>query len=359
MSAEKIISVDAMGGDTGPGPLISGLARAAKDDETLRFLLHGDEAVIKKQLRRRKILRDRVSIHHAPDVIPMDEKPSRALRTGRSSSLWSSLQSVSEGNATVAMSAGNTGAIVALATLALRKAPGIHRPAIAVHWPANNNSGFNIVLDMGADIRADAGSLVQYAIMGAEYSRLAFGHSIPRVGLLNIGSEDTKGRHELHEAKAMLDELSLHEAAGLSFVGFVEGTDILSDRVDVIVTDGFTGNIALKAAEGTAAFIRKSLKDAFAHSVWSRIGALFALTSLRRLRHKIDPRRVNGGVFLGLNGAVVKSHGSADPVGHASAVHMAAKIAANDFPSLIAGRLAKTQTERLSDGQQSYGVSSS
>lgn len=360
MSAEKIISVDAMGGDNGPAPLIAGLSRAAKDDESLRFLLHGDETALKKQLRRRRILRDRVSIHHAPDVIAMDEKPSRALRTGRNSSLWSSLQSVSNGDAKVAMSAGNTGAIVALATLALRKAPGIHRPAIAVHWPANNESGFNVVLDMGADIRADAGSLVQYAIMGAEYSRLAIGHAIPRVGLLNIGSEDTKGRPELHEAKAMLDELSLHDAAGLSFVGFVEGTDILSDRVDVIVTDGFTGNIALKAAEGTAAFIRKSLKDAFAHSILSRFGALFALTSLRRLRQKIDPRRVNGGVFLGLNGSAVKSHGSADPVGHASAVHLAAKIAVNDFPSLIAERLAKTQIGGLSgDQENSFGVGSS
>ena len=158
----------------------------------------------------------------------------------------------------------------------------------------------------------------------------------------------------------MLEDLALDENAGLSFVGFVEGTDILSDRVDVIVTDGFTGNVAMKASEGTAAFIRKSLKDAFAHSVWSRLGALFALTSLRRLKHKIDPRRVNGGVFLGLNGSAVKSHGSADPKGHASAVHLAAKMAANDFPSLIAARLAKTQVGGFSGGpESSYGVGSS
>lgn len=341
MTRDTLISVDAMGGDGGPAPIIAGLNRALKTDPSLRFVLHGDQKTLEQLVSKRRRLRDRVEIINTEDVIAMDEKPSRALRTGRKSSLWGALQSVANGKANVALSAGNTGAMVALAMAALRRAPGVHRPAIAVHWPANRAEGFNVVLDMGADIRADGQTMVQYAIMAAEYSRLAFNHARPRVGLLNVGSEEIKGHTELHDAKAMLEALCEAHDPGFEFIGYVEGTDILSDRVDVIVTDGFTGNIAMKAAEGTAAFIRRSLKDAFAHSVWSRLGALFALTSLRRLRMRIDPRRVNGGVFLGLNGGVVKSHGSADAVGHASAVHLAAKMATDDFPTLVAGQLAK------------------
>ncbi|MEM1299582.1 MAG: phosphate acyltransferase PlsX [Pseudomonadota bacterium] len=341
MSARTVISVDVMGGDGGPGPVIAGLARAVKDDPSLYFLLHGDEAAMSRYLARRKKLRDHYEILQCDDVIPMDEKPSKALRNGRSSTLWNALQSVKEGKAKVALSAGNTGAIVALAMFVLRRAPQVQRPAIAVHWPANRPEGYNVVLDMGADIRADGPTLVQYAAMGAEYARLAFGHARPRVGLLNVGSEEMKGRQELHEAKDILDAVIAERDPGFEFLGYVEGMDILSDRVDVIVTDGFTGNIAMKAAEGTASFIRRSLKDAFTHSIWSRLGALFAMTSLHRLRKRIDPRRVNGGVFLGLNGGVVKSHGSADAVGHASAVHLAAKMATDDFPGRVAGQLAK------------------
>ena len=347
MSAELIISVDAMGGDNGPGPILAGLSRAIRSDSRLRFLLHGDEAVLTKLLQRRRALRERCNIRHASDIVAMDEKPSRALRTGKKSSLWSCLEAVSQGEAKVAFTAGNTGAIVAMATMALRRAPGVHRPAIAVHWPANNRNYFNVVLDMGADIKADASSLAQYAVMGAEYSRLAFGTQNPRVGILNVGSEDMKGRPELQDAKILLERATTVRETDFAFVGFVEGTDILSDRVDVIVTDGFTGNIAMKASEGTASFIRHALKSAFAHSVLSRFGALFALTSLRRLRKRIDPRRVNGGVFLGLNGGVVKSHGSADAIGHESALMLAAKMAENDFPALVAAQLAKMDTKAL------------
>ena len=352
MTAGTIISVDAMGGDRGPGPLFAGLVRAARQDPDLFFILHGDETVLRKQVRRRRVLRDRVDIRHAPTVVAMDEKPSRVVRSGRSSSLWMALQSVASDEARVAFSAGNTGAIVALALLALRPAPGVQRPAIAVHWPANTPHGFNVVLDMGADIRADAASLVQYSIMGAEYSRLAFGLQTPRVGLLNVGSEDTKGRPDLHAAKTQLEALTGERDADFSFIGFVEGNDILSDRVDVVVTDGFTGNIAMKASEGTAAFIRQALSEAFAHSILSRFGALFALTSLRRLQRRIDPRRVNGGVFLGLNGGIVKSHGSADAVGHASALELAAKMATNDFPRQVAAQLARLGVEGLSHGRE-------
>ncbi|MEM9061034.1 MAG: phosphate acyltransferase PlsX [Pseudomonadota bacterium] len=340
MTAPTVLSVDVMGGDKGPAPVIAGLARVAAGDPDIRFILHGDADEIKRLVRRRRRLRDRIEIRHAEGVVSMDAKPSRALRNGRGTSLWQSLESVSSGEASTAVSSGNTGAIVAMAMLVLRKAPNIDRPAIAVHWPARNENGFNVVLDMGADIRADANNLVQYAVMGAEYARLAASVERPRVGLLNVGSEDTKGHQDLRQAKEMLTELATDPAKGFSFSGFVEGTDILSDRIDVVVTDGFTGNIAMKASEGTAAFIRTALKEAFSHSILSRFGALFALGSFRRLRIRIDPRRANGGVFLGLNGNVVKSHGGADAVGHAAAISLAAKIAANDLTALVTDRMA-------------------
>ena len=352
MAADTVISVDAMGGDKGPGPLMAGLARVARHDPNLRFILHGRESDIFRHVRRRKWLRDRYEIRETPDVVAMDEKPSRALRTGKKSSLWQALDSVASKEAKVAFTAGNTGAIVAMAMLVLRRAPGVSRPAIAVHWPANNPRLFNVVLDMGADIRADAKTLVQYAIMGAEYSRLAFGLQRPRVGLLNIGSEDTKGRPDLHEAKEILAKMPDLDGRSMEFLGFVEGNDIPGDRVDVIVTDGFTGNIAMKASEGTAAMIRQALKDAFAHSFLSRLGGLFAMTSLGRLRKRIDPRRVNGGVFLGLNGGVVKSHGGADAVGHASALELAVKMATDDFPARVAAQLENAPLQGLTDADQ-------
>ena len=354
-SGGAVISVDAMGGDRGPAPVIAGLSRALKDDPSLRFILNGDQETLGRLLRRNARLRGASEIRHAEGVVPMGEKPSRAVRTGKGTSLWQALQCVADGHARVAFTAGNTGAIVAIGMLVLRPAPGVHRPAIAVQWPANNAHGFNIALDVGAAIRADAQTLVQYAAMGAEYSRLALRIERPRVGLLNVGSEDTKGRPELHQAKALLAELVAKDDTGFEFIGFVEGNDILSDRVDVIVTDGFTGNIAMKASEGTAAFIRASLKDAFSHSVLSRLGSLFALTSLQRLRQRIDPRRANGGVFLGLNGAVVKSHGGADAVGHASALELAARMARDDFSALVGRQLAKLGTEELSAGESTEG----
>lgn len=354
-SGGAVISVDAMGGDLGPAPIVAGLARALNKDPSLRFILHGDEKALEPLLRRNAAVRDASELSHAPDVVAMSEKPSRAIRSGRQSSLWQALECVADGKARVTFTAGNTGAIVAMAMLVLRPTSGVHRPAIAVQWPSKNPHGFNIALDMGADIRADARTLVQYAAMGAEYCRLAFRIERPRVGIVNVGSEDMKGRPELHEAKALLSALAERGETRFDFVGFVEGNDIPGDRVDVAVTDGFTGNIALKAAEGTAAFIRNSLKEAFSHSILSRFGSLFALTSLQRLQKRVDPRRANGGVFLGLNGAVVKSHGGADAVGHASALELAARMARDDFSALVGRQIAKLGTETLEPGQQPAG----
>jgi glycerol-3-phosphate acyltransferase PlsX len=227
---------------------------------------------------------------------------------------------------------------MALAMLQLRKAPGVNRPAIAVLWPTLNPAGYNVLLDAGADIRADGEDLVRYALMGASSARNALGISCPRVGLLNVGTEEHKGRPELHEAAELMG--SVQPAGEFEYIGYVEGSDMPSTRVDVIVTDGFTGNVALKTGEGTATLIRGQLREAFTYSVLSRLGALFALGSMRRLRARIDPRNVNGGVFLGLNGVVIKSHGSADATGVSAAIRLGYTLADKGFAQRLAARVA-------------------
>jgi glycerol-3-phosphate acyltransferase PlsX len=314
------------------------MAHALSGNRELHFIVHGDQNKLGEMLRRRSNLRAHCEIRHAAQVVSMSEKPSRALRDGRDSSMWRAIDTVARGEAKVAISSGNTGALMAMAIFILRKAPGIDRPAIAVNWPSRAPHGYNTVLDMGADVRADPRNLLQYAVMGAEYAHLNFGIERPRIGLLNIGTELSKGPQDLRDAAALIEAAS---GDRFTFAGFVEGTDISKTTADVFVTDGFTGNVTLKAAEGTASFIRESLRDAFRHSFWSRFATLFAATSLQRMRRRIDPRRANGGVFLGLNGAVVKSHGSADAVGCASAIELAAKMAETDFPRLVAAQLAK------------------
>ncbi len=337
MTDTPVIAIDLMGGDRGPAPLIAGLMRIAKARPALRFLLHGPEDEIKPLLRRS--LLGRAEIRHCPDTVRMDDAPARTLRDRRESSMWGAVEAVARGEAQVAVSAGNTGALLAMSVFHLRKAPGVVRPAIAVHWPADRAEGFNTVLDVGADIRAEPVQLAQYAVMGAEYARLSFGLALPRVGLLNIGAEDTKGPERLRETGALIAAA----AAGgrFAYAGFAEGSDLPGKSLDVIVTDGFTGNIALKTAEGTAAFIRSALREAFRFSWASRFASLFAITSIERLRRRIDPRRVNGGVFLGLGGAVVKSHGAADAVGFASALELAARMAETDFTAEVASQLGK------------------
>ena len=225
----------------------------------------------------------------------------------------------------------------------LRKLPGIFRPAIACLWPSRNKNGFNVMLDVGADIRADAKDLLQYALMGASYARNGLELGRPRVGLLNVGTEENKGRTETREAHDLISDVA--GDANFEFVGFVEGGDIPSDRVDVIVTDGFTGNVALKTGEGTASLIREFLREAFRANALSKIAALLAVGSLRRLSKRIDPRQVNGGVFLGLNGTVVKSHGSADATGIASAIRLANRLAQSGFNDRLAARVASFNPE--------------
>jgi len=335
-----VISVDAMGGDRGPAAVVGGLAISARINPDIRFILHGPEAELTRLLRRRRPLAERCEVRDAPDVVPMDAKPSKVVRRARGTSMDSALRSVADGEAATAVSCGNTGALMALSMLALRKAPGVDRPAIAVLWPSRGPAGKNIVLDVGADIRADPQNLLQYAVMGAEYARVGLDCARPRIGLLNVGAEETKGGEDLRRAAEMIAAAAVRPEADFSYIGFVEGGDILSDRVDVVVTDGFTGNVALKTAEGTARLVSDALRDAFRQSWFSRMAALAAFTSLQRLKKRVDPRRVNGGVFLGLNGSVVKSHGGADATGVSAAVKLAATMGLSGFHHRVAEQVA-------------------
>ena len=336
--ARVIISVDAMGGDRGPSAVVAGMAVSAAKNAEIGFILHGDEAVLKPLVARRKSLAAVTEIRHAPGVVRMQDKPSHVIRHSEGTSMWSCIDAVKRGEATVAVSCGNTGALMALSMIRLRKLPGVNRPAIACLWPSRNRHGFNVMLDVGADVRADAADLLQYAMMGASYARNGLDLARPRVGLLNVGTEEHKGRAELKLAHDVI--AGAQEVGAFEFVGFVEGGDIPSARVDVIVTDGFTGNIALKTGEGVAKLIADFLREAFNATILSRFAALLAYTSLRRLQKRIDPRRVNGGVFLGLNGTVVKSHGAADATGVSAAIKLAFRLARSGFQERLAARVA-------------------
>ena len=350
-----VISVDAMGSDRGPAAVVAGMAESAARNAEIRFIVHGDEAQLRRLVGRRKSLAGRCDIRHAAGVVTMDDKPSQIVRKGDGTSMWSAIESVKTGEAGAAVSCGNTGALMALSMLRLRKLPGVNRPAIACLWPSLNPQGFNIMLDVGADIRADAHDLLQYALMGASYARNGLGLARPRVGLLNVGTEEHKGHAELKQAQDLIAAAA--DAGRFDYVGFVEGGDLPSARVDVIVTDGFTGNIALKTGEGTAKLVGTLLKDAFANSIMSKFAALLAMTSLKRLQKRIDPRRVNGGIFLGLNGTVVKSHGSADATGVSAAIKLAFQLTKSGFQDRLAARVAQGAAASVTPGPQNEAAS--
>jgi glycerol-3-phosphate acyltransferase PlsX len=312
-----------MGGDSGPATLIDGVALAQRRHPSARFLLHGDEKTLKPLLRGHRLLAKCTEIRHAPDVISMAEKPSQVIRRGRDSSMWHAVDCVGEGEADVAVSAGNTGALMALSLVRLKAAEGISRPAIAVIWPTIK--GHCIVLDVGANAGCDADQLVDFAVMGEIFSRAIFGIERPTVGFLNIGEEEAKGIEPVKRAARILRASKLP----IEFVGFIEGDDIGAGAVDVVVTDGFTGNVALKTAEGTVRLVTHFLNLALHRTLLGRIGGFIARGSFRAVSKKLDPR--TGGVFLGLNGLVVKSHGSADANGFASAIDLAIDMSMSDM----------------------------
>lgn len=347
-AGSTVISVDAMGGDRGPAAVVAGISLSAKKNPDIGFILYGPKDELEKLVAKRKPLLGRVQIRDAQDVVLMTDKPSNVMRHGKATSMWSAVDSVRAGDADVCVSCGNTGALMALSMIRLRKLPGVNRPAIAILWPSRNPQGFNVMLDVGADIRADEQDLLQYAMMGASYARNGLALARPRIGLLNVGTEENKGRAELKAAHDLIAAAAPN--GNFDFVGFVEGGDIPGRKCDVIVTDGFTGNIALKTGEGTASLIGDLMKEAFKYSPLSRLAAVLAYTSLQRLKKRIDPRRVNGGVFLGLNGTVVKSHGSADATGVAAAVKLAFQLSQTGFSQKLAARVASATAQAKNAG---------
>lgn len=337
------IAVDAMGGDEGVRVMVSGAALARRRHEQFKFLLVGDEKRIKAALDDHPNMRGSSEILHCDDVVGSDERPTQALRRAKTTSMGLAIDAVKRGDAGAAVSSGNTGALMAMSKLALRTLPGIDRPALAALLPTLGEHDM-IMLDLGANTDCDARNLVQFAIMGAAYSRIVTGQTSPRVRLLNIGTEDIKGTDALQDAAA-----KLRAATGLAmqFEGFVEADKISRGDVDVVVTDGFSGNIALKAVEGAARFVGDLLKRSFMSSLRSKIGFLISRPATDLLRHHLDPNNHNGAVFLGLNGVVVKSHGSANAVGVANAVAVAARLLEDNLTQRISAGLAELGEERL------------
>ena len=344
MSSEITLAIDAMGGDDAPDMVIDGVAQARIRHPSVRFKLFGQEAVIAPLLARHSGLADHCEIVHAEDVVTMDAKPSQALRQGKNSSMWLSIQAVKQNDAHAIISAGNTGALMAMSKIALRMLPGIDRPAIGGFWPSR--SGEVVMLDLGANAECSVQNLVEFAVMGVAFARCELGISRPRVGLLNIGSEEEKGTGLLKDARQILADSSLD----MDFQGFVEGNDITSGTVDVIVTDGFTGNVALKTGEGVAKLFYGFMKEAVMSSFLAKVGYLLAQSALKKVVERTDPRRHNGAVFLGLNGTVVKSHGGTDALGFANAIEVAVDMVSRGVNEQIAeslGAIAIPETNQI------------
>lgn len=332
-----VISLDAMGGDVGPSVVVGGVRDYYRrhGGEGVRFLLHGDESAIRDEMNRFNVTDEQAEIRHTDKFVAMDEKPAQAMRRGKGSSLWNAIEAVKTGEAAAVVSAGNTGALMAISKLILRmSAPGLERPAIVASWPTMQG-GISAVLDVGANVESDAGQLVEFAIMGEAFVSAVHGVENPTIGLLNVGSEDMKGHEEVRQAAALLRDGGL----GLNYFGFVEGDDIAKGTVDVVVTDGFTGNIALKTAEGVARFIIQLMREALTSSPMARAGAMLAMGGLKEMRARIDPNSINGGPLLGLNGIVVKSHGGADAKGFGAAIRIATELGRSDYLQTVGRKL--------------------
>ena len=332
-----------MGGDDAPSMVIRGANLAAARRTGAHFTFFGDRQAIEPLLSRAKALAGRAEIVHSDSVISGDTKPSQALRRGRDSSMGLAIKAVADGKADAVVSAGNTGALMAMSKFGLRMLPGIRRPAIAGVLPTRR--GEVVFLDLGANIECDSDNLVDFAAMGAVFAQTVLGRVEPTVGILNVGNEDLKGHDEVREAAAILRKVDSH----FVFQGFVEGDDITSGTIDVVVTDGFTGNVALKTAEGVTKLYSNFLRRALSGSWRGRLGYALARPAFRALREKIDPRRHNGAMFLGLNGTVVKSHGGTDALGYATALEVAIDMVEGDVNQRITDELEQVHRSVVPD----------
>ncbi|MEW5703153.1 MAG: phosphate acyltransferase PlsX [Pseudomonadota bacterium] len=341
MTTAMAIALDAMGGDYAPGVVVEGARLARERFPNVHFILFGDERRLQPLVAKDAQLLGHSEIRHTDQAIANDMKPSMALRNGRDSSMRLAINAVHDGQAAGVVSAGNTGALMVMAKFVLKTLPGIDRPAIAGYIPSMR--GDVVMLDLGANVECSANNLVQFAVMGNVFARAVLGLPEPVVGLLNVGEEEMKGHEYLRDAATILRT----EGFPVKFYGFIEGNDILEGKVDVAVTDGFTGNVALKTAEGVSKFYTQILKEAFQSSPMARLGYLLARSSLRKVKRKMDPRRYNGAMMLGLNGIVVKSHGGADALGFANAIGVAIDMATFGFNEKITGAFEKFSADGL------------
>jgi glycerol-3-phosphate acyltransferase PlsX len=334
------IALDAMGGDHAPATVVQGADLALERHPQARFLIFGEESRIAPLMARLPRLAGVATVHHTSEMVQDDDKPSQALRAGRQTSMRMAIEAVADGRADGIVSAGNTGALMAIAKFVLKTLPGIDRPAIATFFPTTR--GETVMLDLGANIECDADNLVQFALMGDVFARTVLGLVEPTVGLLNVGSEDLKGNDAVRGAAARLRGGMMP----IRFHGFVEGNDITAGTVDVVVTDGFSGNVALKTVEGTVRMFSQSVRAAFGSSLSAKLGYLLARGALRKMQSRLDPRRYNGAMFLGLRGIAVKSHGSTDAFGFANAISVAIDLKLLGFLDKI-----RAELQRLNDAQ--------
>ena len=337
-----IIAVDAMGGDNAPKSVLSAVALSAVRHPYTSFLLFGSHSTLEPLVKNIPELNNKYQIIHTDNVVTMHEKPSVAIRQ-KNTSMSLAIEAVRDGQAHGIISGGNTGALMALTKLRLRMIAGIDRPCLASLWPTLN--GECVVADLGANVTACSEELVDFAIMASEYARIIFDKKTPLVGLLNVGTEEMKGNDIIKNTAVILTEKQ--QGYDFKYHGFIEGNDICKGTVDVVITDGFTGNIALKTAEGVANLIGQYLKGALMSTFMSKIGALLAKKALLAFKEKIDPRKVNGGVFLGLNGIAVKSHGGADEIAYAAALDLTIDLAKGDMINAIREKISQKQQDAL------------
>lgn len=341
MSDNLVISIDAMGGDNSPKVVIEGLARAANKNPDVKFLLFGDEEKVEFELKNYPNLRKVCEVHHSTDVVENDDKPSQVIRN-RNTSMYMAINAVKQGEAAAVVSAGNTGALMAISKLSLRTIQGIHRPAIVSIMP--HRTGRYVMLDLGANTECDGINLAEFALMGNIVAKTALGLEKPRVALLNIGAEEMKGRDEIKQAAQIIRNSKMN----IDFIGYIEPHQIGEGYADVIVADGFTGNIALKTTEGTAKLFASIVKDRVKKSFIGKIGMLFLLGVLLKIKKILDPRLYNGAMFVGLNGLSVKSHGGTDAVGFNTAVENTIKMTRQKFVTTIKDELEKVDLDELS-----------
>ena len=341
MSDNLVISIDAMGGDTSPRVVIEGLVLAAKKNPDIRFLLFGDENRVNSILKEYPELSKVCEVRNSPEVVSNEDKPSHVIRN-RNTSMYMAIDAVRKGEAQAVVSAGNTGALMAISKLVLKTIQKIHRPAIVSIMPHRN--GKYVMLDLGANTECDSLNLAEFALMGEILARHALNLEKPRVALLNIGAEEMKGREEIRQAAQMIRNSKMN----MNFIGYIEPHEIAEGKADVIVSDGFTGNIALKSIEGTAKLVVRMLKDAVKKSFLAKLGMPFMLGVLLRVKKTMDPRLYNGAMFVGLNGLSVKSHGGTDALGYSVAVNNAARLVRQNFVNSIRSEVEKIDLDELS-----------